>query len=244
MSEPSSAHQAHARMPADAAPPPQALNMDFSRRVVIHTADLDWQPSPAAGVWRKPLAREFAEHGHATSVVRYDPGSHFKAHEHPRGEEILVLDGTFSDEHGDFGAGSYFRNPPGSRHAPFSVDGCTLFVKLHQFDPKDTTQLRIDTQADEWLPGQGGLEVMALHTFESEHVTLVRWPAGEHFVRHRHWGGEEMFVLSGELIDEFGRYPAGTWVRSPDGSTHHPRAEVDTLIWLKVGHLPSDTPQR
>lgn len=214
------------------------LNMDFSRRRCIDTAAAPWQPSPMAGVWRKPLAREDAERGHATSVVRYDAGARFSRHEHPGGEEILVLDGVFSDEHGDFGAGTYFRNPPGSAHAPFSAGGCTLFVKLHQFAPGDTSSVCIDTAHTAWLPGQGGLQVMPLHAFEGEQVALVKWPAGERFVPHRHWGGEEIFVLSGEFIDEHGRYPAGCWLRSPHLSTHHPFVEVETVIWVKTGHLP------
>jgi len=75
------------------------LNMQFEQRVMINTHDHPWQPSPVSGVWRKPLAREEAERGHATSIVRYDPGASFPRHEHPLGEEILVLDGIFSDEH-------------------------------------------------------------------------------------------------------------------------------------------------
>jgi len=110
------------------------LNMDFSRRVAIDTHAMDWTASPAAGVWRKPLAREEAESGHATSIVKYDAGASFRAHNHPLGEEILVLSGTFSDETGDFHAGTYFRNPKGFIHAPFSEEGCIILVKLHQMD--------------------------------------------------------------------------------------------------------------
>lgn len=215
------------------------LNMDFDRRVVIDTEQQPWQPSPVAGVWRKPLAREEAEQGHATSLVRYDAGSHFSSHSHPAGEEILVLEGTFSDQFGDFGPGSYFRNPPGTEHAPFSEKGCTLLVKLHQFTEGDNSQLTIDTRNSDWLPGQGRLQVMPLHSFGQEQVALVRWPAGERFQSHRHFGGEEIFVISGEFCDEFGRYPAGSWIRSPHMSQHHPYVEEETLIWVKVGHLPA-----
>ena len=189
------------------------------------------------GVWRKPLAREAPESGHATSIVRYDPGSAFSRHAHPGGEEILVLQGTFSDEHGDFAAGSYLRNPPGSSHPPFSRQGCVLLVKLEQIAADDSAQVRIDTARSEWLPGQGNLQVMPLHDFAGEHIALVKWPAGERFQRHRHFGGEEVYVLSGEFIDEFGRYPAGTWLRSPHMSEHLPYVETDTVIWVKVGHL-------
>ena len=218
------------------------LNMDFSQRVVVDTTRQDWTPSPAGGVRRKPLAREEAERGHATSLVQYEPGASFSRHEHPLGEEILVLEGVFSDETGHFPAGTYLRNPPGSGHAPFSREGCTLLVKLHQFDPRDTLPVRIDTNRSPWLPGNGGLQVMPLHEFEHEHVALVKWPAGERFRPHRHFGGEEIFVLSGEFRDEHGPYPAGTWIRSPHLSQHHPFVNRDTVIWVKTGHLPVDLP--
>ncbi len=214
------------------------LNMDFSRRVVVDTREQAWQPSPREGVWRKPLAREEAERGHATSIVRYEPGSRFHPHDHPQGEEILVLAGTFSDETGDYPAGTYFRNPEGFRHAPFSEEGCEILVKLHQFQAGDSAHVVIDTQSADWRPGIGGLRVLPLHEFEGESTALVHWPAGERFVRHSHFGGEEIYVISGELRDEQGHYPAGTWLRSPHLSTHHPYAEEDTLIWVKVGHLP------
>src|SRR6056297_2179111 len=213
------------------------LNMDFDERVVVDANRLDWLSSPSGGVMRKPLAREEAERGHATSIVRYEPAARFDHHEHPLGEEIFVLDGTFSDQTGDYGPGTYLRNPPGSGHAPYSETGCTLFVKLHQMHPEDDATVRIDTTSAPWQPGIGGLQVMSLHAFGTEHVALVKWPAGEHFHAHRHHGGEEILVLSGEFIDEYGRYPAGSWIRSPHGSAHQPWVEEETLIWVKTGHL-------
>ena len=213
------------------------LNMDFSERVVIETASADWIPSPMPGVMRKPLAREDAERGHATSIVRYEPGASFRAHDHPLGEEIFVLEGVFSDETGDYPAGTYFRNPRGFRHAPFSTEGCVLLVKLHQFQADDTQHVVIDTQREPFRPGTGNLQVLSLHQHGSEQVALVRWPAGERFQLHSHFGGEEIYVISGELKDEHGSYPQGTWIRSPHLSEHFPFVEEDTLIWVKVGHL-------
>ncbi len=215
-----------------------SLNMDFKQRVVIQTARQDWIASPSSKVWRKPLEREAAEHGHTTSIVRFEANASFSRHTHPLGEEILVLDGVFSDEYGDYGPGSYLRNPPGSSHSPFSREDCELFVKLDQFNPEDTASVRINAQTTEWLPGQGGLEVMPLHDFGGEHVALVKWPAGERFQPHTHFGGEEVLVLSGEFKDEFGNYPTGTWIRSPHMSKHFPFVDEPTIIWVKVGHLP------
>jgi len=214
------------------------LNMNFEQRVVIATDRQKWQPSPAKGVCRKPLERAAEESGHVTSIVRYTPGSRFPSHRHPLGEEILVLDGTFCDETGQFPAGSYLRNPPGSQHAPFSQQGCVLFVKLNQFDPRDNQQLRINTHEASWLPGQGRLQVMPLHAFEHEHVALVKWPQGEQFPSHKHFGGEEILVLSGTFSDEHGHYPIHCWMRNPHLSQHTPYTEEDTLIWVKTGHLP------
>lgn len=214
------------------------LNMDFSQRVVIETHSMAWLPSPAKGVERKPLARADAESGHATSIVRYEKGARFNSHPHPYGEEILVLEGVFSDEHGDYPAGTYIRNPHGSTHAPFSENGCILFVKLHQFSLDDQKTVRIDTRSASWLPGQGNLEVMPLHSFEHEHTALVKWPAGERFLPHKHFGGEEILVLSGTFCDEFGQYPARSWLRSPHMSEHFPFVEEETIIWVKTGHLP------
>ena len=214
------------------------LNMDFSQALVINTAERDWVPSPSPMVLRKPLEREAAESGHVTSIVQYLPNASFKQHPHPMGEEILVLEGVFSDETGDYGPGTYIRNPPGSAHTPFSKEGCVILVKLNQFQTDDLSFVRIDTHSAQWLPGQGGLQVMPLHEFKGEHVALVKWPAGEEFKPHRHFGGEEILVLSGCFKDEHGVYPAMTWMRSPHLSEHHPYVDEETIIWVKTGHLP------
>lgn len=213
------------------------LNMNFEQSVVIETHQQPWVASPRAGVWRKPLARESEERGHATSLVKFEAGASFSEHDHPLGEEILVLSGTFSDQSGDYQAGSYFRNPEGFIHAPFSKEGCVLLVKLHQFTDGDDEHVVIDTQKTDWSPGIGGLSVMPLHSYQGESTALVKWPKGEHFQSHRHFGGEEIFVIKGEFIDEHGRYPQGTWIRSPHLSEHCPYVEQETIILVKVGHL-------
>lgn len=213
------------------------INMDFSKRLVIQTAEQEWQKSPAVGVWRKPLEREDKESGHTTSIVKYEAGCSFSSHPHPFGEEILVLDGIFSDEHGDYPRGTYLRNPPGSSHAPFSKAGCIILVKLNQFGERDLNEVRINTEATDWQDGIGGLKVMSLHEFEHEHIALVKWPKGEVFQPHRHFGGEEIYVISGTFCDEYGKYPSGTWLRSPHMSQHHPLVEDETVIWVKTGHL-------
>jgi len=213
------------------------LNIDLEQRVVAFTAQHPWIESPSKKVLRKPLERENLESGRATSIVRFQPESYFPEHTHPLGEEILVLEGVFSDETGDYPAGTYLRNPPGSKHQPHSKEGCTLFVKLDHFDPLDIEPIRVQTREAEFQPGIGNLQVLGLHSFQGEHTALVKWPAGEVFQRHTHVGGEEIFVLEGCFEDEQGVYPKGAWLRNPHMSVHHPFVKEETLILVKVGHL-------
>ena len=217
------------------------LHADFSARVVLRPADQQWVPSPMPGVERRMLDRVGDEVARATTIVRYAAGSRFSAHTHGGGEEFLVLDGVFSDEHGDYGPGTYVRNPIGTRHSPRSDEGCTILVKLHQFAADDDAQLAIPTADAAFRPGLvPGLTVLPLHTHGTENVALVRWAPGTRFQPHRHWGGEEIYVIDGTFQDEHGDYPAGTWMRSPHGSMHTPFSDEGCLIWVKTGHLTDE----
>ncbi len=214
------------------------LNMDLSAQVTVLPGQHRWVTSPADGVSRIPLERQQIESGRATSLVTFAPGSSFPSHEHPMGEEIFVLEGVFSDEDGDYPAGTYIRNPPGSKHKPFTREGCALFVKLDQFHPDDIEHVVITEEQREWRQGIGNLKVLSLHAFGGESTALVYWPENEVFQSHSHRGGEEILVLKGEFCDEYGQYPKYSWIRSPHLSQHHPFVEQETLILVKVGHLP------
>lgn len=214
------------------------IHAEFDRRVVVRPGDIDWVASPMRGVDRIMLDRIGGEVARATSIVRYAPGSYFSAHSHGGGEEFLVLDGVFSDEHSDYPTGTYARNPIGTRHTPHSADGCTLFVKLHQFDPRDTTQKLIRPRDADFIPGlANGVSILPLHEFEGEQVALERWLPGTAFHRHRHPGGEEILVLDGQFEDEHGVYAKGTWLRGPDASEHMPSSARGCLLYVKSGHL-------
>lgn len=218
---------------------------DRLQRAVVHSEELPWVDSPMPGVQRRMLERDGGEVARATSVVRYAPHSRFSPHVHGGGEEILVLDGVFSDEHGDFGPGMYLRNPVGSRHAPHTAGGCIILVKLWQMDPADQAFVRIDTRAAPWPPGAApgtdrtdGIDSLALHTWGDERVCLQRWAPGTRRARHAHPGGEEVFVIHGSLRDDQGHYPRGAWIRNPHGSAHAPFTDEGCLLYVKTGHLP------
>lgn len=221
------------------------LNAEFDRRVVVPPPrDDGWVPSPLRGVDRHLLDRVGGEVARATSIVRYAPGSSFAAHVHGEGEEFLVLEGTFADEHGEYPAGTYVRNPPGTSHAPRSPAGCILFVKLRQFAATDTRPVRIDTRTQPWLPGDSpGESVMPLHEHDGVATSLVRWMPWSHVHPRPAPGGAEMLVLEGRFMDEQGEYPARTWLRNPPCSLQTPRTGAEgALLYVKTGHLGRKLP--
>lgn len=216
------------------------INANFDERVVIQPSQYQWVDSPMPGVERMMLDRVGGEVARATSLVRYAPNTQFSPHTHDGGEEFLVLDGVFSDEHQDYPKGSYVRNPIGTAHTPkIGDEGATILVKLQQFDAEDGEQKVIDTTVEPWRQGLvEGLQVIPLHTFKSENIALVKWAPHTQFQPHQHWGGEEIFVLEGTFYDEHGSYPKGSWLRSPHLSKHTPFTKDDgALIYVKVGHL-------
>jgi quercetin dioxygenase-like cupin family protein len=214
------------------------INDDLSKPVIVHAAKLDWVPSPAAGVDRRMLFRVGGEVARATSIVRYAPGSAFPRHTHSGGEEILVLDGVFQDEHGDYPAGSYFRNPPGTSHVPAAKEGCTIFVRLWQFRDGDQTQIVCQPgEGQPAAPRPGASAATVLFDDGREEVRLEDWQAGD-TIRIANPRGLEFLVLSGGLTiggetlerQSWGRLPAGTDLAAtvgPDGAR----------IWLKDAPL-------
>jgi len=221
------------------------VNADFALKAVMNTQDMNWEPSPVPGVERKYLDRVGGEVAIASTVVKYAANSSFTRHTHDGGEEILVLEGVFSDEFGDYPVGSYLRNPPKSSHTPFSKEGCTLFVKLRHFHPDDLETVRIDTSTATWYPGTvPGLSVMPLHEFDGVGTALVKWAPDTIFNPHVHPGGEEIFVIKGVFYDEHDSYPTGTWIRSPRYSKHAPFTKSEgALIYVKTGHLDNPIQQ-
>tara|TARA_A100001011_G_scaffold274647_1_gene284137 strand:- start:105 stop:788 length:684 start_codon:yes stop_codon:yes gene_type:complete len=222
-----------------------SLNQDFTKRVVINTQNEVWHTSPSSGVERLYLERDnMGEYAKASSIVKFHPGSKFDNHTHDNGEEIFVLEGTFSDQHGDYPHGTYLRNPHNSDHIPFSKDGCKILVKLRQFQNGDTVSIVKDTLKSVWLQGLvPGLKVMPLHTFQTEHAAMVKWEPNTQFNTHKHWGGEEIYVVEGVFYDQFGSYPKGTWIRSPHLSEHRPFTKNEgALIFVKTGHLDLSIP--
>ena len=218
-----------------------AINGDLTAKVTVDTTKLAWSASPSGTVWRKRVHLVGSpESGQVTSVVRYEPGATFPEHDHPEGEEILVLDGVFSDEHGDWPKGAYLLNPEGFRHAPFSRDGCVIFVKLRQFPGVDRNHVAIEIADLPWAPtARTGVEVKMLYEQDgfTDTMRLERWAKNGSPGNSNYPNGAELFVIEGAFHDEDGRYGAGNWLRFPAGSCHTPQSSDGCTLYIKDGGL-------
>lgn len=213
------------------------INAEFDDRVIVRSEQVEWLPSPMKGVRRRPLDRVGGEVARATSIVEYAPGSHFSAHVHGGGEEFIVLDGVFQDETGDFPAGSYVRNPPTSSHTPRAEPGCTIFVKLWQFDPEDRQQITVQMNDLALQPEQNGVSGAVLFENACETVKLVELDPGVSY-RLGHADGFEVFVLSGSVSEQGDELTERDWLRLPLGTALDVCAGKDgARLWVKSGHL-------
>lgn len=218
-----------------------AIHGDLAARCSVDTARMQWMASPSGTVWRKRLHLVGAvESGQVTSVVRFDRNAGFAEHDHPAGEEILVLEGVFSDHTGDWPAGTFLLNPEGFRHAPFSQQGCLLFVKLRQCPGGDRKRVAADTNRMAWQAGaQPGIVCKTLYAQAgyTDRVELQRWEAGFACDGIPYPEGAEILVIDGGFEDENGVYAKGHWLRFPVGTQHQPRTTQGCSLYVKTGGL-------
>lgn len=215
-------------------------NADFSQRAVVHAQEKDWIASPMPGVSRKMLDRVGDEVARATTIVKYEPNSHFSPHVHTGGEEFVVLEGVFQDEHGDFPAGSYIRNPPESSHTPGSKLGCVIMVKLWQFDLNDRSHVRLDSNKMEAVNNaiRPGVKTVPLYKDHREVVSIEYWQAGATIALDASQGAE-VFVLDGNFIESNENFKKHSWLRSPINSQLSARVgDQGATVWVKTHHLP------
>lgn len=204
------------------------IRSDFTQFVAVPPERFEWVRSPGGEVERMMLDRIGDEVAVATSLVRYPPGARFPAHEHGRGEEFLVLEGEFGDEHGRYPVGTYVRNPPGSRHTPFSDPGCVIWVKLRQFHPDDDRQVVVA------LEPAGGTARQELHRFRDEVVTALVVAAEQVVELPARDQVQEVLVIEGAVRCAGMRLGRWGWLRVPAGEGVVIRADSECRLLHKT----------
>lgn len=204
------------------------MNDNYETRTLINTNDLEWENTQNKGIYKKLLSKKENEE---TSILKIEENSKLNSDSKINSVEIFVLEGVYKNEFGEFKSGTYLNLPIENETFVTSTTGCVIFRKENC--DKGVENIIIDTNSTPWLKGQGNLEVMPLYT----QTALVKWPQNERFIPHKHWGGEEIFVLKGRFMDEYGIYLESSWIRSPHLSPHFPFVEEETIIFVKTGHL-------
>ena len=204
----------------------------------ILASELAWSETRTPGVEKKLIIAANESGMHEVSILRLASGARLPSLPEGWGVEVVVLEGSWQLPEGILEKNGYSRRPPGKVSTGLSVTGCTLYVRSGPFAEDDKELVHSQADEEPWLAGHGNLRVKALHSMDQQGTAFVHWPAGERFTRHQHWGGEEIFVLSGTFRDEHGTYPRGSWIQGPHMSTHHPYVEEETVIFVKTGHLP------
>ena len=98
-----------------------------ARHVVLDTRAARWRQSQVPGFSVLALHEHDSEH---VALVRWAPSARLMPHRHWGGEEILVLDGVFGDEHGTYPKGTWLRSPHQWAHHPFAgPGGALIYVK-------------------------------------------------------------------------------------------------------------------
>ena len=215
------------------------VNADFSKRVMLHSDEIEWQASPMAGVDRRRLDRIDNEADRVTTIVRYAPDSSFSPHIHTGGEEFIVLEGIFEDDYGNWPTGSYIRNPPTSKHQPGSKDGCVIFVKLVQFNPDDRTFVHADIAKLGSVEDRNrdGVKVSPLFKDADEDVRVEYWDANT-TVTIDTAGGAEILVLDGGFKESGDQLRKHSWLRVPAAYEFNAVASNSgAQVWIKSGHL-------
>lgn len=218
------------------------INAECEELVIIRPDDMTWETTGQAGVSRIVLERvNDDKRGRETALVRLEPGTKLPQEILSTRMEIFVVDGGFSDGHGEYEARTFIMNPPGTPYTAASRDGCTLYVKRLNGFEKNDDRVVTALSAAEWTPfGHRVAEVVHFYKDEQREVTAR---VGNVFpnaqvMEHDHPGGEEVLILDGVFKDQFGDGVPGTWLRYPIGLAHAPFTENDgALIYIRDGDV-------
>lgn len=204
------------------------MNNDYSKRVVLNEKELEYISNSNNTILKKLLSQK---ENQETAILEMPKNSQLNSNEKFNNVEILVLDGIYINEFGAHPKGTYLKLSNENELHVKTTSGCKIFRKINYFE--NSEKLIINTTSTPWQQGHGNLKVMPLDSQSA----LVLWPKNEKFIPHSHWGGEEIFVVYGKFMDEYGVYPQNSWIRSPHRSFHTPFVEEETLIYVKTGHI-------
>ncbi len=169
-----------------------------------------------------------------TGVLVLAPGERVRLAGDAR-HDLLVLNGTLAAGAGRSLEGGDFAIRNSAAELEAGPQGAQV---LAYRDASGSTCEEIVVPRDErpWREGRTPGMLIANLCTAGHALSLLSWQPGARPRHHGHPGGEEIFVVRGELC-EHDRHPAGSWMRLHPGTWHAPHVETPTLILVRSGHL-------
>lgn len=202
------------------------FNEDLLALVTIDSARLPWNPTRVPKVWEKlferigvgPCARE-------TGLLRLAPGASVPGGVAECRIDMLVLEGSVQLGAVYRDAGMFVRVPVGAEIALGSDKGATVMLKKRGGNA-DGGPIALDTKDRANWAAWGGRGSEKAQLYDSGTLAEASWVGfmlpDLTIPEHDHAGGEEIFILEGEIRDERGLYGPGAWVRFPIELSHTP----------------------
>lgn len=222
------------------------INYDIGKKAVVHGGRKKWQT--VAGGKAEILYLDLVDSDKqvATMLMRMSQKAILPQEVLAGGKEVLVLEGHFLDERGEYPTGSYMRFPPGCKQEPYSDAGGLLFIKTWQFSAKDRVQVNIDGfgQSRKLMRSRPGVTVQKLYGDSREDVRIEHWAANHH-IEVRQCNGLEVLVLSGSFHEPSTVYDKLSWVRMPpDEPLKAIVGDKGAKVLIKESHLVHEVPGR
>jgi hypothetical protein len=149
--------------------------------------------------------------------------------------DLLVLEGTVDVDDGRTLERGDFAIRHGSPVLRAGPQGAQVFA-WRDTSCKPCDEITVPRADQPWREGRTAGMLAANLSNDGHALNLVLWQPGALTRQHAHPGGEEIFVLRGELCED-ARRPVGSWMRLHPGAWHAPHVETPTLLLVRSGHL-------
>lgn len=99
---------------------------------IVKSNQKEWQPLIEKGTHYEGISvislRYDEEKGRSTTILlKFEPGASYPYHNHPAGEELLIMNGEAIIAGATLKEGDYLYTPANFKHSVKSETGCTIF---------------------------------------------------------------------------------------------------------------------
>lgn len=102
---------------------------------LVKTNEIEWKPlneENITGIYVKSLLFDADTKRSPTILLKFDAGAIYPLHNHPAGEEILVLEGDIKLGKDELKAGDYLFTAVNNKHRVSTKNGCIVLLKAPQ----------------------------------------------------------------------------------------------------------------